>query len=229
MQISTRPIRIWDLPTRLFHWLLVFCIVGAFVTVKLGGLYMDWHARFGSAILGLIVFRLVWGCIGPRYARFTNFVHGPRTILAYLRGAAAPAGHNPLGALSVIAFIAVIGFQSLSGLFATDDIMTQGPLYAYVDEDTAATLTAWHSINQWIIVGLVVLHLLAIAWYTLIRRQRLVRAMIAGDVYPTEVPSGTVPADDGLTIWIRGLVLAACVMALVLWIWSLSGGHSASF
>jgi cytochrome b len=107
--MRSKPIRIWDLPTRLFHWALVACIIGAFVTVKLGGLYMDWHARFGAAILGLIVFRLIWGFVGPRYARFTQFVRGPRAILAYLRGAAAPAGHNPLGALSVIALIAVIG------------------------------------------------------------------------------------------------------------------------
>jgi len=229
MQNSTKPIRIWDLPTRLFHWALVVCIVGAFVTVKLGGLYMEWHGSFGAAILGLIIFRLVWGGIGPRYARFANFVRGPRAILAYLKGTAAPAGHNPLGALSVLALIAVIGFQAISGLFVTDDIMTQGPLYAYIDEEMAATLTAWHSINQWLIVGLVTLHLLAIGWYTLVRRKRLLRAMIVGNADATDVPSGTVPADDGLAVWLRGLVLAVCVGALVVWVWSLGATNSAAF
>src|SRR5690606_30776146 len=80
-------VRIWDLPTRLFHWALAVCVIGAYVSVKLGGLYMDWHVRFGLATLGLIVFRLVWGFIGPRYARFASFVRGPGTIKRYCQGA----------------------------------------------------------------------------------------------------------------------------------------------
>lgn len=85
MQNNRLAIRIWDLPTRLFHWALVVCIVGAFVSVKLGGLYMDWHVRFGCVALGLIVFRVLWGFVGPRYARFTQFVRGPRAVANYLK------------------------------------------------------------------------------------------------------------------------------------------------
>ena len=98
--------------------------MGAFVTVKLGGLYMDWHIRFGCATLGLLLFRLIWGFIGPRYARFSQFLR-PRGRGPLPEGA-APAGHNPLGALSVLALLLVLGFQAVSGLFTSDDIMVQG-------------------------------------------------------------------------------------------------------
>ncbi|QKI72140.1 cytochrome b/b6 domain-containing protein [Achromobacter xylosoxidans] len=221
MQNNRLAIRIWDLPTRLFHWALVVCIVGAFVSVKLGGLYMDWHVRFGCVALGLIVFRVLWGFVGPRYARFTQFVRGPRAVANYLKGAAAPAGHNPLGAWSVLALLLVVGFQAVSGLFTTDDIMTQGPLFGHVSESTAGLLTSWHKLNEWVIIGLVALHLLAVTWYALVRRKRLVRAIITGNVDPKDVPPGTTPTQDGLAIWLRALILGACVTGLVLWIRSL--------
>lgn len=229
MQNNRSAVRIWDLPTRLFHWALVVCIVGAYLSVKLGGLYMEWHVRFGCIALGLIIFRLVWGFIGPRYARFATFVRGPKVLAKYLKGAAPPAGHNPLGALSVIALLAVIGFQATTGLFATDDIMTQGPLFAHVSESTASLLTSWHKFNEWIIIGLIALHLLAVAWYAIVRRKRLVRAMIVGDVEAKSVPPGTEPAQDGIVVWIRAILLAACVTGLILWIRSLEVVGSMSF
>ncbi|HYG42747.1 MAG TPA: cytochrome b/b6 domain-containing protein [Bordetella sp.] len=214
-------IRIWDLPTRIFHWSLATCVVGAYASVKLGGLYMDWHVRFGLATLGLVVFRIVWGVVGPRYARFATFVRGPDAIKQYLQGASAPAGHNPLGALSVIALLAVLGFQATSGLFASDDIMTQGPLYARVDESVASWFTSWHHTNEWLIVGLVALHLLAVLWYAAVRRKRLVRAMITGNARPQDVPAGTPPADDGPGVWLRAALVAGAAAALVFWIRSL--------
>ena len=229
MQHTRSSLRIWDLPTRLFHWALAACVIGAYASVKLGGLYMDWHVRFGLATLGLIVFRLAWGLAGPRYARFAGFVRGPRAIARYLRGAAAPAGHNPLGALSVIAMLAVLGFQAVSGLFASDDIMTQGPLYARVDESLAARLTGWHQANEWFIVGLVALHLLAVCWYVAVRHKRLVRPMITGNVRPQDLPAGTPPADDGPGVWLRAVLLAGAAAALVLWIRSLEIVADSSF
>ena len=229
MQNNRLAIRIWDLPTRLFHWALVVCIVGAFVSVKLGGLYMDWHVRFGCVALGLIIFRLLWGFVGPRYARFAQFVRGPRAVARYLKGAAAPAGHNPLGALSVLALLLVVGFQAVSGLFTTDDIMTQGPLFGHVSESTASLLTSWHKLNEWVIIGLIALHLLAVAWYALVRRKRLVRAIITGNVDPKDVPAGTPPTQDGFAIWLRALILGACVTGLVLWIRSLEIAADMSF
>ncbi|CAM3785370.1 cytochrome b/b6 domain-containing protein [Bordetella tumulicola] len=214
-------VRIWDLPTRLFHWALAVCVIGAYVSVKLGGLYMDWHVRFGLATLGLIIFRLAWGFIGPRYARFASFVRGPGTIKRYFQGAMTSAGHNPLGALSVIAMLALLGFQAVSGLFTSDDIMTQGPLYSRVDESVASWFSTWHHRNEWIIVGVVALHLLAIVWYVVVRRQRMVRPMITGDVRPQDLPDGTPPAHDGPMIWLRAALIAAAATALVLWIRSL--------
>ncbi|HEY9271001.1 MULTISPECIES: cytochrome b/b6 domain-containing protein [Achromobacter] len=229
MQNNRLAVHIWDLPTRLFHWALVACIVGAFVSVKLGGLYMDWHVRFGCTALGLILFRLLWGFFGPRYARFTQFVRGPAAVARYLKGAAAPAGHNPLGALSVLALLLVIGSQAVSGLFTTDDIMTQGPLFGHVSETVAAAMTSWHKLNEWVILTLVALHLAAVLWYALVRRKRLVRAIITGKVDAKDVPAGTPPTQDGFAVWLRALVLGACVTGLVLWIRSLEVAADMSF
>jgi len=216
-----QPVRIWDLPTRLFHWAFAACVLGAYVTVKVGGLYMDWHVRFGLAALGLVLFRLAWGFVGPRHARFASFVRGPAAVRAYLRGGSAPAGHNPLGALSVLAMLLVIGVQTTTGLFATDDIMASGPLYNRVAESVSRWLTGLHQLNEWLIVTLVVLHLLAVGWYALVRRRRLVRAMITGDMPAAQLPEDAQSTDDGPRIWVRALVLAAAAAALVWWIQSL--------
>ena len=108
-------IKIWDLPTRLFHWLLVALIAGAFITENLG--VMEWHGRVGLAILGLIVFRIIWGFVGSTYARFCTFIRGPQAIKAYLKGEWHGLGHNPLGALSVLGILATVGLQVGTGLF----------------------------------------------------------------------------------------------------------------
>ena len=115
-------ITVWDLPLRLFHWLLVGAVTGALVTVKLGGNAMLWHGRFGLAVLVLLGFRLAWGVLGSTHARFHTFFPTPGRLLAYLRGSWQGLGHNPLGALSVFALIGLFGFQALSGLVASDDI-----------------------------------------------------------------------------------------------------------
>src|SRR5690606_20858784 len=125
---SASRVRIWDLPTRLFHWLFAASVIGAFVTVKVGGLWMDYHPRFGYTALGLLIFRLLWGLVGPRYARFSQFVKGPAATLRYLRAPRRMAGHNPLGAWSVLALLLAVGVQTTTGLFATDGIFTEGPL-----------------------------------------------------------------------------------------------------
>jgi cytochrome b len=221
MPSSSSRIRIWDFPTRLFHWALAVCVIGAYVSVKLGGLYMDWHVRFGLATLGLVIFRLIWGFVGPRYARFSSFVCGPASISRYLRGEAPVAGHTPLGALSVIAMLGIITFQAVSGLFVSDDIMTQGPLNARAPEAVASWFTSWHHRNEWIIVGLVTLHVCAILWYVCVRRKRLVQPMITGDARANDLPPGTLPAQDGPKLWLRALAVAAIATAIVFWIQSL--------
>ncbi|MEI2418020.1 cytochrome b/b6 domain-containing protein [Orrella sp. JC864] len=213
-------VRIWDLPTRLFHWLLAACVTGALVTVKLGGMYMDWHVRFGLATFGLILFRLLWGLFGPRYARFAQFVRGPGAWWRYLRGQApeGQAGHNPLGALSVVAMLALFGLQAGTGLFANDDILTQGPLAHRISGELSSRLTGLHMQAEWLLYALVALHLAAVAWYALVRRKRLVGPMIHGDAPAAELAPGTPAAEDGLAVRLRALALAAAVAALLAWI-----------
>ncbi|MGB3427775.1 MAG: cytochrome b/b6 domain-containing protein, partial [Burkholderiaceae bacterium] len=134
--------RIWDLPTRLFHWTLVVLIAFSVVTVKLGGLWMDWHMRSGYAILTLVLFRILWGFAGSHYARFSTFVHRPATILDYLRGSLSHgAGHNPLGGLSVLAILAMLLLQASTGLFSNDGNFTEGPLARLVSSAAGERLS----------------------------------------------------------------------------------------
>ncbi len=223
MTANPARIRVWDLPTRLFHWMLVACVIGSFITVKLGGLWMDWHVRFGLAILGLIVFRVIWGLIGPRYARFSQFLRGPRTVLRYLRGNSAhAAGHSPLGAWSVMALLLALGFQAFSGLFANDDVLTTGPL-AWLSEDWSDTLTGLHQRNEWIMIALIALHIGAIFWYRLKRRKDLIGPMIHGDAHiATEAGKPVQSAQDSWLLRSGALVLAAAIAAGVWWLTTLA-------
>lgn len=127
--------RVWDLPTRIFHWLLAVGIVVAMVTGQIGGALIDWHGRSGLFILGLVIFRVVWGFVGAPTARFSQFVRGPAAIRSYLRGEWKGIGHNPLGALSVLALIALTAAQVGTGLFANDDISFQGPLADLISKE----------------------------------------------------------------------------------------------
>jgi len=207
-------VRVWDLPTRLFHWLLVVSVTGALVTVQLGGLYMDWHVRFGLLTLGLLLFRLAWGFCGPHYARFAQFLRGPSTVLAYLRGQiGVPAGHNPLGAWAVLAMLLALSAQVITGLFANDDILTAGPLAGLVSSKLSSTLTWLHGVNATLIYALLTLHLTAvIVWYALIRRHRLIAAMISGDA---DAPADTLATTDNARIWLRALLVAMLAGAFV--------------
>lgn len=172
--------RLWDLPTRIFHWALVVCVVGAYVSVKIGGNAMVWHGRCGLAVLGLLVFRVVWGFAGSTYARFAQFVRGPAALRAYLRGEWQGAGHNPLGALSVLAMLATLLLLAGTGVFANDDVAFEGPLYALVGKALSDRAAGIHRlIEPWLIL-LVATHLVAIAYYVLIRSETLILPMITG-------------------------------------------------
>lgn len=184
------PVRVWDLPTRLFHWALAICIVFGIVFVKIGGNAIQWHAYCGYATLALILFRVIWGFVGSWHARFTNFIPSPPKLIAFLRGQIdGGLGHNPLGALSVIALLTVILIQALTGLFADDDIFFQGPLAKYVSNDTVALLTSIHRFNQYLIFALVGLHLAAIAYYYFVKRENLVEPMVTGDKLIAAAPT----------------------------------------
>lgn len=231
MTTHQKTIRVWDLPTRVFHWLLVVCVVGAYISVKLGGLWMDWHTRFGLAVLTLIAFRLIWGLFGPRYARFSQFVRGPRHILAYLRNTvAARPGHNPLGACSVVALLLILGFQAGSGLFANDDVMTSGPL-AFISSDWSDRLTWLHGLNEWLIIGVISLHVCAIGWYQLKLRKNLVGPMVHGDA-PVSTPidaADAVNANDSWTVRLAALILFSVLCLGAWWLTTLAPSSDASF
>ncbi len=206
--------RVWDLPTRLFHWTLAALVVGSFATVKAGA--MIWHERLGYAALALVLFRLAWGFVGGHYARFANFVAGPGRVVAYLRGAVPSApGHNPLGALSVLALLAVVGFQAGSGLFANDDIAFEGPLARYVSSATSSLLTTLHRTNEKVIIALVALHVAAILYYRFARKQDLVRPMLDGDARLGA--RFRARRDDAALRW-RALAVAAACAAAVWWL-----------
>ncbi|HMN46111.1 MAG TPA: cytochrome b/b6 domain-containing protein [Povalibacter sp.] len=180
-KVSARTVQVWDLPVRLFHWTLVLSIAAAYVTAEFGGSnWADWHGRIGAFVLALLVFRLIWGFIGTPTARFRNFFPTPSRLVAYLRGRWQGRGHNPLGALSVIALLALVAAQVATGLYANDDIAFAGPLSASVGKSTSDALTGWHEQIFYVLAGFIGLHVLAIIFYLLVRRSNLVTPMITG-------------------------------------------------
>lgn len=205
-------IKIWDLPLRIFHWSLLVLVVAAIVSVQIGGNAMVWHGRFGVTILGLLAFRLAWGVIGSTYARFSSFVRGPKTILAYLRGEWQGVGHNPLGALSVLGMLTVLAVQVLTGLFANDDIAFQGPYAVLVSSDTSLVITGWHKTNVWLLAALLATHLAAIFYYVRIKRDNLLTPMVVG--YKDVAPTGCQSAVGG---GVGAVVLAVLIGIAAAW------------
>ncbi len=215
--MSKQVVRVWDLPTRVFHWALVVLTAGVFASGLIGGNLIVWHGRLGVAIAGLLAFRLVWGVLGSTYARFTHFVPGPGRIKAYLRGQWKEPGHNPLGALSVLGLLGIMIFQVVSGLVANDDIAFEGPLYAIVSKSTSDWMSSLHRQNIWIIGGLIALHVLAILYYAHVKKDNLVKPMITGvKEFPEPAPR---PAQGGgLVSFVAALAVAAAT------VWVATGG-----
>jgi cytochrome b len=219
-------VRVWDLPTRLFHWVLAACVLSSIVSAKIGGNAMAWHFRFGYVVLTLLAFRLLWGFVGGRWSRFASFVYAPSTTLRYLRGQSRDdehhhVGHNPLGAFSVFGFLALLLLQVATGLVADDEISNTGPLVKLVSGATSSLATNWHkNVGQWLIITLIVLHLAAITFYWLRHRRNLVAPMLHGD----KPLAARVPAsDDDVRSRIVAVVLLAVCAAGVTWLISLGG------
>ena len=211
--------RLWDGPTRVFHWSLVALIGFAWWAGETG--HMDWHRLAGYAVLGLLVFRLIWGFVGSASARFASFVKGPGATLAYIRTLPSRAhkelpGHNPLGAWSVLALLATLIAQVVTGLFSVDvDGIESGPLSDRVDFDTGRLFAQWHHWSFWLLEALVALHLAAVVFYALYKRADLVRPMVTG--------RGKVAVDPQLAfapLWRAAIV--ALVAGLVAW-WASKG------
>ncbi|SDR47659.1 cytochrome b/b6 domain-containing protein [Pseudovibrio sp. Tun.PSC04-5.I4] len=178
--------RVWDLPLRLFHWLFAGGVTAAWGLGKFGPDVMTLHFWFGYAVLALIAFRLVWGFLGSKTARFSSFIFGPKALLAYMsklpkRNASNWHGHNPLGGLFVFLLLGVIAAQAALGLFADpEDYINVGPLASWVGIDGARTALAWHGILARATLILVILHVSAILFYRLWKREDLVTPMITG-------------------------------------------------
>ena len=192
------PVRIWDLPVRAFHWALVLLVTFSYVTGKIGGSWLEWHMRSGYAILALLVFRVAWGFVGSDTARFSWFMRSPVAAFAYLRdlarGVVRPAaGHNPAGGWMVLALLAAFLVQAISGLFVDDEIATQGPLAVKASGALVARMTWLHDFNQWVLVGLVTLHVAAIAWYWWRFKMGLTRLMITGTLRGNLAPGLEAP------------------------------------
>jgi cytochrome b len=218
-------VRVWDAPTRLFHWALVLLMVAMVITGEIGGQAMVWHFRFGYAILTLVLFRIIWGLIGGYWSRFYTFVRSPLHIWRYLRGKGGDAhvlGHNPLGAVSVLAMLLILVIQALSGMMSDDEIAFAGPLTALVSSATVQAATFYHKeIGKAILIVLVVLHIGAIVFYRVKKSVNLVTPMLTGD---KEVNTADAPASkDNLKTRLIAVVTLICCALLVRFIVNLGG------
>lgn len=218
--MKTVPVRLWDLPTRLFHWTLVLGVGFSWFCAETGGNWMVWHERSGIFLLSLLLFRLVWGFIGSDTARFRQFVRSPAAALQHLRmmkaqGADATlfhAGHNPLGAFMVLALLGALLLQAVTGLFATDDIATEGPLVGLVAGDTSEWLTTIHHALFKLILLLAVVHIAAVLFYRVVKRTNLIKAMVSGSAdwplsQPQPAPLAFKPAWWGAVVFVVCYVL----------------------
>lgn len=211
-------VRVWDLPVRLFHWVLAILIMVSVVTQNIGGNAMEWHFLSGYAVLALVAFRILWGLVGTRYARFSSFVHGPSAIASYLSGGSdglpdRRLGHNPIGSLSVFALLGFVLAQAVSGLFANDDIASEGPLVKFISKDLSDKITWFHKdVSANVLYVLIGLHIAAIAFYYFGKKKNLVTPMITGD---QEVAFDAPAANDTLKMRLLAVgVLAACAVGV---------------
>jgi cytochrome b len=218
-----KMIRVWDLPIRLFHWLLVLCIAGSLISVNLGGNAIEWHAYFGYSVLTLLIFRFIWGFVGSKHARFSSFMPTRLAILNYLQGRSPRIlGHNPIGALSVFALLFVLSVQVITGLFVDDEIAFQGPLAKYVPNFIVSFLSEIHEGNQVIIYTLIAIHISAIWFYKKYKGENLIKPMLTGDkeIDPSEeanyLPSDLgQPSKDGILQRALALILFSAIAIVV--------------
>ena len=214
---AARSGAVWDLPTRLFHWLLVVLI--AFSWWSAEEEHLDWHIWSGAAVLTLLLFRLMWGLVGSSTARFASFVRGPKTIAAYLNNMKGwrPIGHSPLGALSVLALLGAIAIQVGLGLFAADkDGLHEGPLAYLVSGDAAEEIAELHEDFFDVLLVLIGLHIAAILLFRLVLGKKLLTPMITGRA---ALGPDTEPMRPGRW-W---LALLCLLLALAITRWVLAG------
>jgi len=211
---KSRTVGVWDVAVRVFHWLLVALIVVSFTTAQIGGNAMRIHELSGFTILTLVLFRILWGIFGSTHARFADFVRPPRQVLAYARSLLRQgrpdfyAGHNPLGGWMIVALLACLLLQAGTGLFANDDVMTEGPLYAWVSKETSDTLSKIHETNFYVLAALVAVHICAALYYLLRKRENLILPLVTGCKRVPEKLDA--PEVRGGPLWLALLLFALC-------------------
>lgn len=217
-------VRVWDLPTRFFHWALVACVVALVTSAQIGGEAMAWHFRFGYAVLSLLLFRFIWGMAGGHWSRFASFVYTPAAIFQYIKGRGQPEhaiGHNPLGAASVFTLLGFLLIQVASGLISDDEIAATGPFAKFVSNATVSFATFYHKdIGKLILIGLVVLHIGAVLFYLVKKGENLVRPMILGDKESMIVIQSS--RDDARSRTLAAVVFLGCT-TLVAWMVNQAG------
>jgi len=185
MSAGETPVKVWDAPVRLFHWLLVLLVAFMIFSGKVKGDWMVWHMRAGYAILALVLFRILWGLAGSSSARFAGFLAGPSAAFGFVkklfaRAPAPYASHNPLGGWMVLALLLGLLFQVGTGLFANDDILIEGPLFSLVSKATSDQLTSWHYWNVNLLLLLVAVHVIAVGYHAVVMKENLIGAMFTG-------------------------------------------------
>jgi cytochrome b len=216
--------RVWDLPTRIFHWALAICVLCLLITGFRGGDAMPWHYRFGYCALTLLTFRLVWGIVGGKWSRFASFVYAPSNIVRYLKGQGDPlhsVGHNPLGAFSVFAMLALLLVQIGTGLISDDEISAAGPLTKFVSNAMVSLASSYHiTWGKLLVIVLIVSHVVAIVFYLYKKRENLIKPMLHGDkLLPVATPAS---ADNATTRALALGILLVCAAA-VYWLVNLGG------
>ncbi len=218
MSDGMRRTKLWDLPVRLTHWSFVALLPALWGSAEFGKI--DLHKTLGLVMAGLVVFRVLWGLIGSQTARFTQFVKGPSKVIAYMHGLRSGkesepvVGHNPMGAVSVVLLLGLLAAQVAIGLFTQDvDGVESGPLNYMVSYETADALREWHELVFNVILAFVVLHLAAILFYAIKKKDRLVPPMITGS---KDLPE-SVPAPKMAPLW-RALPLIIIAAAFSWWL-----------
>ena len=213
-----QTVKVWDLPTRLFHWILVALMIAQWFSAE-SSATMTYHVWGGYAVLTLVLFRLIWGFVGSETARFSHFVRGPGAALEYVKALQRGEtpfhlGHNPMGGWSILAMLALLLIQAGTGLFANDDIMIEGPLYSWVSKDVSNWLTMIHGLNFNLLLAMIAIHLLAVLFYLLVKRENLIHPMLSGRKRLAPELIGAVPrmvspwlglavlAAAGITVWL---------------------------
>lgn len=216
---KTHKTEVWDVYIRIFHWLLTFFVLTSFISIKFfDSLYV--HFISGHCIVGLLVFRLIWGLVGSETARFKNFIKGPAAILKYIKSLAdgkkhkASYGHSPIAALSVIAMLLILIFQVLSGLFFFDEeTFIEGPLAQYGPDGLLENARIYHPIGSKLVMIIIGVHLLALAVYYVFFKQNLIKPMIIG--YKNSDEQRKLQVKQGVAL--LAIACAAGVVALIVY------------